>query len=165
MTDSMRNQERRRSKRVVLASTLRCQSSQDRVGKAGLRDVDLNGICVALSQPLVRGELLMLEVDEPKHGDGVVELKGRVVWCRKMGNEYHAGIRVYHDESDVRVALCALMCAALKRQAAIASLRDRHFLYAEWKLAALAASEESGWVWKKRERPVRAAPNKMALGY
>lgn len=165
MNMSTENRERRRSKRVVLKSTLRYQIGPNRVRQASIWDVDFNGIRIVLAQPLPTGQLLMLEVDEPKHGEGVVELKGRVIWCRQMGNEYHAGIQVYRDEAEVRVALCALMCAALKRQAAIASLRDRHFLYAEWKLAALAANEEPGWVWKKRERAVHAAPNKMALSY
>ena len=156
----------RRLKRPV-NSPLRYQVDREVGGHATLLDVDQCGLSVAVSHALASGQRVMLEVDEPKHGSGAVEMKGQVVWCRKDGDAYHAGIRVYHDETDVRVALCALMCAALKQQAAIASLRDRHFIYAEWKLAALAASDAAGssWVWKKRERLTGAMRNALALGY
>lgn len=165
MNQSTAYRERRRSKRVALASTLRYQFKRELGGHAILQNVDHHGLSVTLSQPLVKGQRIMLEVDEPKHGEAVIEMKGLIVWCHEAGGVYRAGIRVYDDESDVRVALCALMCAALKKQAAIASLRDRHFIYAEWKLAALAASEEPGMVWKKRERLNGAMRNALALGY
>ncbi len=167
MNASTSIRDRRRSKRVRLNSALRYQVGREVGGHATLLDVDQCGLSVAVSHALASGQRVMLEVDEPKHGSGAVEMKGQVVWCRKDGDAYHAGIRVYHDETDVRVALCALMCAALKQQAAIASLRDRHFIYAEWKLAALAASDAAGssWVWKKRERLTGAMRNALALGY
>ena len=167
MHQSNSYRERRRTKRVALTSRVRYQLGREIGGHATLVNVDMGGLSVAVSEPIPRGRWVMLEVDEPKRGDGAVEMKGQVVWCARDGEAYRAGVRVYHDEADVRVALCALMCAALKKQAAVADLRDRHFIYAEWKLAALAASEAAGssWVWKKRERLKGALQNALALGY
>ncbi|NUM52885.1 MAG: PilZ domain-containing protein [Candidatus Hydrogenedentes bacterium] len=159
------NRERRRAKRVSCAAAVRYQLGREIGGHATLADVDHGGIGVLVSHPLREGQRVMLEVDEPKRGDGTVELKGRVAWCEKCADGYRAGIRVYHDEGDARVALCALMCAALKQQAAVADLRNRHFIYAEWKLVSLAANEEPHWIWKKRERLTGAMRNVLALGY
>lgn len=167
MNQSIASRERRRAKRATFNTTIRYQVSREIGGHATLVNVDQGGMSIALTQPMAKGQRVMLEVDEPKRGEGALEMKGEVVWCRQVGDAYRAGIRVYHDESDVRVALCALMCAALKAQAAIADLRNRHFIYAEWKLAALAASDAAGsdWVWKKRERLKGAVRNALALGY
>lgn len=165
MNESIANRERRRAKRVTCNTKVRYQLGREIGGHAALVDVDHCGISVALSRSLAVGQRVMLEVDEPKRGDGMVEMKGRVAWCEECGDGFRAGIRVYHDEADVRLALCALMCAALKEQAAIADLRNRHFIYAEWKLASLAANDEPHWIWKKRDRLTGAMRNALALGY
>lgn len=165
MNQLIANRERRSAKRVACASAVRYQLDREWGGHATLINVDHGGICVSLTHPLEKGQRVMLNIDRPKHGDGTVELKGRVAWSEQAGTGYRAGIRVYHDEADARVALCALMCAALKKQAAVADLRERHFVYAEWKLAALAANDEPNWISKKRDRVKHAVRNVLALGY
>jgi len=167
MNRSNLHREQRRSKRVGLETNLRYQIAREIGGHATVVNVDQGGMAVKLPTPLKPGQLVMLEVSEPKHGRGSVELKGRVAWCRLEGTTYLAGIHVYQDEFDARIALTALMCAALKKQAAVADVRNRHFIQMEWKLAALAASEEveSHWIWKKREPVKRAVGRILALGY
>lgn len=167
MTATTWNREQRRSKRVKLETTVRYQLGRELGGHAGLVDVDHNGLCVRVSHELAVGQRLMLEVDEPKRGEGSVELKGRVAWCRRDENGFRAGIHVYLDTADVRIVLCALMCAALKKQAAVADLRNRHFIYVEWKLAALDANPEPGTsaIWNSKRASARKPSRTLALGY
>ncbi|MBM3290665.1 MAG: PilZ domain-containing protein [Candidatus Hydrogenedentes bacterium] len=164
MNQASANRERRAAKRVACETRARYQNGQNAVEAATVVNVDHGGLCLLLSQPLARGQRVMLEVDEPKRGDGSVEMKGQVAWCVPSAGGFRAGVRVYHDVADVRVALCALMCAALKQQAAVAAMRDRHFIYAEWKLAALEANDGANWIWKKRETAVGVVRKALAMG-
>ncbi|MCC6154777.1 MAG: PilZ domain-containing protein [Candidatus Hydrogenedentes bacterium] len=165
MNQTLVNRERRSAKRVACATQVRYQLSRELGGHASLVNVDQGGICIALAHTVAVGQRLMLDVVAPKSGDRAIELKGRVAWCEQTADGYHAGIRVYHDDTTVRFALCTLMCAALKKQAAVADIRNRHFIYVEWKLAALDASEEPTRVLRKRDRVKHAVRNVMALGY
>ena len=165
MNHTLANRERRSAKRVAFATAVRYQLSRELGGHASLVNVDQGGICIAISHAVAVGQRLMLDVTAPKPGDRTIELKGRVTWCEQTTEGYRAGIRVHHDDTTVRVALCALMRAALKKQAAVADIRDRHFIYAEWKLIALAANDEPNWMVKKRERVKHAVRNVLALGY
>ncbi|MDZ4860076.1 MAG: PilZ domain-containing protein [Candidatus Hydrogenedentes bacterium] len=167
MNESNLHREQRRSKRVQITTEVRYQISRELGGTANLVNVDQGGICMLSTFPLPVGHHVMLEVKEPRRGEGSVELKGRVAWCVRDGMGYRAGVKVYQDDCDVRIVLSALMCAALKTQAAIARLRNTHFVYVEWKLAALAASEGAGpsGIWKKREPAKRSVGRVLALGY
>jgi len=161
MNQSVTNRERRRAKRVGCDASVRYQTGREQGGQARVVDVDHGGLCLELAHPVAAQQKVMVEVVEPTRGDGTVVVTGRVVWCGPCAGGYRAGVRIYHDEPDVRVALCALMCAALKRQAAVASMRDRHFIYVEWKLAALDANQGPQRIWRRRSdapRPVRTAP-------
>ncbi|MCC6797551.1 MAG: PilZ domain-containing protein [Candidatus Hydrogenedentes bacterium] len=165
MNQTLATRERRSAKRVAFSTPVRYQLSREFGGHASLVDIDQGGICIALSHAVSVGQRLMLDVIVPKAGDRAIELKGRVAWCEQTADGYRAGIRVYHDEETVRVALCTLMCAALKKQAAVADIRNRHFIYVEWKLAALDANEEPGKILRKRDRVKHAVRNVLALGY
>ena len=165
MNQTIANRERRSAKRVACATPVRYQLSRELGGHASLVNVDQGGICIALTHAVAIGQRLMLDVIAPKPGDRAIELKGRITWCVQTDEGYRAGIRVYHDDATVRVALCTLMCAALKKQTAVADIRNRHFIYVEWKLAALDANEEPGKILRKRDRVKHAVRNVLALGY
>lgn len=165
MNQTLANQDRRSAKRVACATPVRYQLSRELGGHASLVNVDQGGICITLTHAVAIGQRLMLDVVAPKAGDRSIELKGRVAWCEQTADGYRAGIRVYHDDTTVRVALCTLMCAALKKQAAVADIRNRHFIYVDWKLAALDANDEPSRILKKRDRVKHAVRNVLALGY
>lgn len=137
----LRFSEKRRFRRVATDRTIRILLAGGTCGTARIRDVDQGGMRVETSVTPRCGQHILIEMDEPRGSGKVAELKGRVVWRRATEGAFEVGIRIYEDEYDVHVVLCALVCAGLKKAAAIAQLRDRHFLYVEWKLASLAATE------------------------
>jgi hypothetical protein len=116
------------------------------------------------TEPLRPGAFIVIEVAFGRGADPRIELKGRVAWVSSgvSPNQTLAGVRVYHDQEDAQLVLCSLMCAGLKRAAGIAAMRDRHFLYAEWKLAALAASEAAASTRTWRNRATVSLRNDLA---
>jgi hypothetical protein len=167
MKKSNVQREQRRSRRVQITSNLRFQTSRELGAKAQLLDVDQGGMRIKTGLFIAVGSLLMLDVENPSDSGKSVELKGRVVWVSEEGPEFQVGIRVYQDVPDVRIVLCTLMCAALKKQAAVSKIRDRNFVYAEWKLAVVALETDSGTssaIWTARKQ-AKVSGRVLALGY
>ena len=160
MKDNLSRRCERRSRRALIKSRIRFQTSRQQGGFAESVDVNLDGMCLESEIPLSPGQFIVLQAEI----SGGVEMKGCVTWVRSLNGGFRAGIRVYHDEPGARVALCAMTCAALKVQAAISELRERHFRYAEWKLAAIAAGDANVADTNRRHAPT--APGRiLALGF
>jgi hypothetical protein len=151
--------EKRRFRRVAIDIAADIIFNNGPRLRARLCDVDQGGICLEAPVALERSRHILVAIEEPAGSGKAIELKGQVAWVRPTKNGFEVGIRVYEDEFDVHVVLCALVCAGLKKAAAIAQLRDRHFLYVEWKLASLAATEAAATErdWGK------PAPRRVAL--
>lgn len=156
--------ERRRNRRVAVDSAARLRSDSGGVRECRIVDVDHAGVQINAPDSLVPGAFVVLEVPMGRQRDSVIELKGRVAWALGGATPDRgiAGVRIYHDEEDAQLVLCALMCAGLKRAAGIAAMRDRHFIYAEWKLAALAASEAAASTRTWRDRATVSLRNALA---
>ncbi|GMU93774.1 MAG: hypothetical protein AMXMBFR4_28320 [Candidatus Hydrogenedentota bacterium] len=146
--------EKRRFRRVAIDRTIRMVFAGGTRGTARIRDVDQGGMRIETTVAPRCGQHILIEFDEPCGSGKVAELKGRVAWSQTTQGGFEVGIRIYEDEYDVHVILCALVCAGLKKAAAIAQLRDRHFLYVEWKLASLAATEAAA-ADRDQRKPLR----------
>lgn len=143
--------ERRRHRRLPVAGMVRYQCNREESGEAAMIDADHKGLGLLTTHPFASGQRLMLKV-RGQGRDGELELKGFVVWSAPANTPglYRTGVRVYHDAFETQVALCAVICAGLKKAAEVAELRDRRCGILEWKLAtmetnATAAESNDGW--------------------
>jgi Tfp pilus assembly protein PilZ len=72
-----------------------------------VQDISIGGLRCRFDEPLAKGTEIIITIDlvEP-----VLEIPGRVVWCRAVGASYEIGIE-YHGEKDVyRLRMVEQIC-------------------------------------------------------
>ena len=107
--------EERRSGRVPLSGTFKCQYEDGVQGLATWRSISLDGACIQIGRYLRPGRTMRIAY----HG---LDLELRVVWCRPAANEewFTAGVQVV--DGGPELALMTLM-ALVRRLAAQGALR------------------------------------------
>ncbi len=72
-----------------------------------LQDISIGGLCCRLNEPLAVGDEIKIIIDliEP-----VLEMSGRVVWCRAADTAYELGIEYRGGEDVYRLRMVEQIC-------------------------------------------------------
>lgn len=155
--------QRRRFARVPLAGTVHYLCAPNEGGVGSWQDVGQGGACVRLSRYLRPGRLVLLSVKLGSNNGAYAELKGRVAWSRRCGENGStvAGLRLFDDVPEAELTLSGLISEGLGQAGgddragaglgcfkpvftAAARQRTRHTLSHRWAGKGLNLSPLSG---------------------
>ncbi|MBI4559241.1 MAG: PilZ domain-containing protein [Candidatus Hydrogenedentes bacterium] len=103
-------------------------------GIAASANLGRGGACLTLGRYLRPGRYVMLSFEAAPADNEPVELKAQVMWCRPTNDakRFEAGVRIFHDEPDVNVALSELLYDAMLRAGQLNPLLVERVVPAEW---------------------------------
>lgn len=121
--------QRRRFARVPLAGTVHYIFAPNDGGVGTWQDVGRGGACVKLNRYLRPGRLVLLSVKLGSNNGAYDELKGKVAWSRRCGENGSsvAGLRLFDDVPEAELTLSGLINEGLG-QAGGARQRTAHAL-------------------------------------
>ncbi len=137
--------QRRRFARIPLAGPVHYICAPDDGGVGTWQDVGQGGACVKLNRYLQPGTLVLLSVKLGFKSGAYAELKGKVAWCRRCGENGSsvAGLRLFEDVPEAELTLSGLLSEGL-RQCGAAKQGTRHPLSVDWAGKGLNVSPLSG---------------------
>jgi hypothetical protein len=125
--------QRRRFARVPLAGSVHYICAPNDGGVGIWQDVGQGGACVKLNRYLRPGTLVLLSVKLGFESGAYSELKGKVAWCRRCGENGSsvAGLRLFDDVPEAELTLSGLVNEGL-RQGGAAKQDTPHPLSRDW---------------------------------
>lgn len=107
--------DHRRFVRLPYGAAARYIDGSQAVGQAVVKNIGRGGIAVTMGRYLRPGTLLTISVSDCRAAGQCEGLKARVVWsCPLPGSpEFHAGLRIIHDEPGAVAEVSRLLYRAL----------------------------------------------------
>jgi len=79
----------------------------------GIRDISACGFCLHSTEPLLSGALFPASVSLGSHAESFV-LTVEVVWCRSVGADYLAGVRIIESDQTAYVEWTDAVASAME---------------------------------------------------
>lgn len=133
--------------RARCTSTVRFQCGRELGGHAEMTDVGLGGLRLTSEVSLKVGAHLIVELSDPR-GEGIAELKGKVVWTRETDVGWRVGVKVFEDEDTARLVLGDWLLTALKEQSGAIGLGGRQRVLIDLAMASKDADDRPS-VWQR----------------